>query len=544
MRFGEIDVAEGEGALLAHSIRDGDIRFAKGRRLSGEDVTALAQAGYTRITAAVLDPADVHEDEAAERLAAALADPAVEANAPFTGRVNLYAREAGVLELDVERLHRINAVDEAITVATLEAHAAVTAGQMVATIKIIPFAAPEASLALTEAIGRQRGPVLRVAPYRPRRVGLIQTRLAGTAAKMLDKTVQVTADRLAALGCQPPRERRCAHNAKTLAGEIRAMIEAGTELVLLAGASAIVDRRDVLPSAIELAGGTVDHFGMPVDPGNLILMGHVGATPVVGLPGCARSPKLNGMDWVLQRLMADLPVGRAEIMRMGPGGLLAEIPTRPRPREAEQAPTMGKPSIAAIVLAAGKSRRMGGINKLTAKVAGKPMLRHAVDAALASECDPVIVVTGHERDRVVGLLGDQPVQTVDNPNYADGLSTSVRAGAAALPAEIDGFIVLLGDMPGIDAAVINRLIAAFNPVEGRGIIVPTVRGKRGNPVLWDRRFAGDMAGLTGDAGAKHLIGEYDELVAEVAFEEETVLHDLDTPEALASYTDGAREETA
>src|SRR5207247_3550875 len=162
----------------------------------------------------------------------------------------------------------------------------------------------------------------------------------------------------------------------------------GADIVFVHGASAIVDRRDVIPEAVVAAGGRVDHFGMPVDPGNLLLLGHVGDTPVLGLPGCARSPQVNGFDWVLERLVSGLPVGPREIMRMGSGGLLAEIPSRPLPRAAaspapnakppERAPPPG-PRIAALLLAAGQSRRMGGPNKLLADIDGRPMVARVAE---------------------------------------------------------------------------------------------------------------------------------------------------------------------
>ena len=173
----------------------------------------------------------------------------------------------------------------------------------------------------------------------PYRCGLIQTRLPGLKESILDKTKEVTEGRLSALGCSLIFEARCVHETEALASTIHDAFSLGIEMLLIHGASAILDRRDVIPSAIERAGGRVDHFGMPVDPGNLLLLGHVGERVVLGLPGCARSPKVNGFDWVLERLVAGLPVGSAEIMRMGAGGLLAEIPTRPLPRAEAKPPS-------------------------------------------------------------------------------------------------------------------------------------------------------------------------------------------------------------
>jgi molybdenum cofactor cytidylyltransferase len=270
---------------------------------------------------------------------------------------------------------------------------------------------------------------------------------------------------------------------------------------------------------------------MPVDPGNLLLLAHLGDRPVLGLPGCARSPKLNGFDWVLERLAAGIPLTRQDIMGMGVGGLLTEISTRPQPREAKPA----KPGrIAALVLAAGQSRRMGQANKLLAPVDDRPLVAHAVDAMLASRADPVIVVTGHQADAVRAALVERPVIWAHNPDYAAGLSGSLAAGLAALPEDAEGVVIGLGDMPRITAAQIDRLIAAFNPLEGRAICVPTVRGKRGNPVLFATRFVPEMRAIGGDVGARHLIGEHAEEVVEIEFDDDGALVDIDTPEALAA----------
>jgi molybdenum cofactor cytidylyltransferase len=303
----------------------------------------------------------------------------------------------------------------------------------------------------------------------------------------------------------------------------------GAELVIVFGASAIADRRDVIPAAVEAVGGAIEHFGMPVDPGNLLLVASARGRPVIGAPGCARSPKENGFDWVLVRLLCGLPVRRGDLTAMGVGGLLMEIVTRPQPRAVVEKP--GR-SLAALVLAAGRSTRMGGSNKLLAEIAGLPLVRIAAEQALASRARPVIVVTGHQRERVEAALAGLDVTFVHNPDYAEGMSTSVKAGIAAVPADADGAIVCLGDMPQVDATLIDRLLAAFDPEKGALAVVPTMDGKRGNPVVWSRRFFPELAELGGDVGARHLIASYPEAVAEVAVAGRGALVDVDTPDAL------------
>jgi molybdenum cofactor cytidylyltransferase len=537
MRFGSLPLDEAAGGILAHRLVAGDLVLAKGERLDRARIEALRAGGVDRATVALLEPGDVEENEAAARLAARLVGPGIRAEPPFTGRVNLFATRAGVLEVDAERVDRLNALDERITLATLPRFAAVRPEEMVATAKIIPFAVPEAVLDAALAVAVE-APLLRLHPFRAKGVRLVQTTLPGLAAKVLDKTVRVTEARVRAVGGTLLSESRCPHELEALAREIRRQDRAGFDILLIAGASAITDRRDVLPAAIEAVGGRIEQFGMPVDPGNLLLLAELGGRPVLGLPGCARSPKLNGFDWVLERLAADLPVRASDIRAMGVGGLLMEIPSRPQPR-AEPPRPAGPPRLAAIVLAAGRSTRMGGPNKLLVPIDGEPMVRHAVRAAEAAGLAEIVVVTGHMREEVEAALAGLPVRFVHNPRFAEGLSTSLKAGVAALSPEIDGAFVLLGDMPRIGPEHLRALAAAFDPAAGRGIVVPVRDGRRGNPVLWGRAFFSTFAGLEGDTGARHLIDQFPEAVAEVVMPDRASLVDVDTPEALAELAGAA-----
>ena len=544
MKFGATPIDEATGAILAHSWRANGINFAKGRVLSQDDVFKLKMAGAASVVAARLEPEDMHEDEAAATLAKALAGKGIEITAPFTGRCNHFASEAGLAIIDHERIDALNELDESVTVATLAPYARVTPRQMVATVKIIPYAAPRTAVSRAIEVAKSANqPLVSVAPFKPLRAGLVQTKLPGTRDKVLDKAIATTGKRLTSLGGSLAGERRCAHDAAAIAAALEELKSEGCDIYLIAGASAIVDRHDVVPAGIEQAGGKVTHFGMPVDPGNLLLTGEFDGKPVLGLPGCAKSPKYNGFDMVLERLAAGLPVRRAEIVRMGAGGLLAEIPTRPQPRDDSDDEGEGlqhAPKVAVVLLAAGRSTRMGGPNKMLAEANGQPLVVHAVKAALASQAVEIVVVVGHMADQVrpaieKAVSANARLRFVTNPDFAEGLSTSVRTGIAALGAGIDAAVVQLGDMPGVTSNLLDRLMAAFSPVEGRSICVPTVAGKRGNPVLWARRFFSEIAKIAGDTGAKHLIGEHADLVCEVEMAGEAAITDIDTPEALAAW---------
>lgn len=536
MIFDEIPTPEAAGAILVHSTRCGDRTLKKGLHLTAEHVASLMASGVENITVARLEPGDVHEDEAARLLADALAGENLTVKAPFTGRANLHAGLDGLASLDIQAIDAVNMVDEAVTVATVPSFERVTSGQMVATVKIIPFAVPKETLDLCLAAASTSNGAIGVAGFRGHRVALILTRTAAIKDRVLDKTADVVETRLASLGMHLSRQERVPHRGQELAQAIKTLA-CEHDLVLVYGASAITDRRDVVPAAIEQAGGYVDHLGMPVDPGNLLLLGHLDDTTVLGLPGCARSPKLNGFDWVLQRLAAGLQVTGRDIMAMGVGGLLKEIPLRPRPREQtedDQDRADRRAGVAALVLAAGQSRRMGPANKLLIPVDDKPMVRHVVDALEGARIETVHVVIGHEAEAVKQVLTGHNVSFTLNPHFDEGLSTSLQAGLAALPDDIDAVLVCLGDMPGIRATDIEAIIRAYDPSEGHAIVVPTHQGKRGNPVLWDRRFFEAMTSISGDTGARHLIGENEDLVIEVKMADSAVLEDFDTPESLTS----------
>ncbi|HYF54958.1 MAG TPA: molybdopterin-binding protein [Salinarimonas sp.] len=332
MRFGEVALAEAVGAIAAHSVRAGGVVLKKGSVVTAEAAAALRAAGVERIVAVRLDPGDVPEDEAALRLAHAVAGPGVTVERPFTGRSNLFARAAGVLVVDRAGIDRVNALDESITVATLPALKPVVAGEMVGTVKIIPYAVPGGALDAALAAASVTGGALRVAPYRRARVAVVSTLLPGLKDSVVAKTLAVLAERLASTGAAVVAEARVPHAAEPLAAALARQGADGADLIVVFGASAVADRRDVVPDAIARAGGVVDHLGMPVDPGNLLLLGRLGEVPVIGAPGCARSPKENGFDWILHRLLADIPVTRADIAGLGVGGLLMEIVSRGQPR--------------------------------------------------------------------------------------------------------------------------------------------------------------------------------------------------------------------
>lgn len=549
MKFGPVPLDEARGAIMAHSQRVGERMIRKGAVLDEPALLALREAGRDEVIVARLEPGDVPEDIAADRLAEPLISPLLARTRAATGRVNLTAEAPGLLRVNTAMVDRLNTIDESITLGTLPDYAVVAPRDLVATVKIIPFAVRGTVLGVAEALVRQAGSPLTLHPFRHLKVGLVVTELPGLKDSVTEKTIAATEQRVTALTGTLLPPLHTPHEEAPIGKALEALIEQGADMLLVVGASAVVDKRDVGPMGIVQAGGEILHFGMPVDPGNLICLGRIGTRPALVLPGCARSPKLNGIDFVLSRLFADLPMGPGEIMKMGVGGLLKEIDVRPLPREkAPGTPRVGAaprsaPPIAAVVLAAGRSRRMAPHNKLlVVDRTGKPMIARVVDNVLSSHARPILVVTGHQAEQVQHALGGRPVRYVHADDYAEGLAASLKAGIAAVPGECAAAVVCLGDMPLVTGRMIDRLLSAYDPDEGRLIVLPTYRGKQGNPMLWDREFFPEILDVSGDSGARFLVGQHIEAVAEVEMADDAVLRDFDTTESLSTLPQRLRPE--
>ncbi len=526
MKFGPLPANEAEGTILAHALKlPSGRKLAKGLQLSGLDVAAIVSNGISHVIVAQPGTDDVGEDAAALAIAQAMETPGLRLAPAATGRVNLHAAVNGLFFAEKTGVDAINAADPGITFATLKNLVEVEAGRMVATVKIIPYGLPRS--AVEKAVAVARGAVS-IEPYAAMNIGVVATVLPSLKPGVMDKTVRVLEERLRPSGSRITREIRTGHDVASVATAIGELVPEN-DIVLVFGASAICDIADIIPSAIVAVGGRIEHFGMPVDPGNLMLLGEVAGKPVIGAPGCARSPAENGFDWVLQRLLAGRKVTAGEITGMGVGGLLMEIGGRPQPREHRQSGS----NVTAVVLAAGRSTRMGSANKMLARLGGKPLLAHVLEAAKNSKAQAVIAVSGHERQLVMPLVDGAGAREVHNPDFASGMSTSVRSGIAAVPDESGAAIVLLGDMPRISTEMIDRLIDMFEAAPAGSIIMASHGGVRGNPVLWPRSYFPALMQIEGDKGARDLIAEHARHVIAVELGEAAGF-DLDTVEALVA----------
>lgn len=335
MKFGALPLDQAVGTVLAHKLRadDGRVLFNKGHVLRPDDLASIREAGIQTVTVAALAPTDVGENEAARRIGAALAGEHVRVAAPGVGRANLTALERGVLRVNVSALERLNNIDEGITIATLRTHMLVEARQLVTLVKIIPFGVPLARVEDVEAVARDTAPVIAVRTLRRVSVALIVTGHASTREALLNDYEPPTRARVEALGSALDAVVYVAHTPAAIADAIALEHANGRGLIMIAGVSATIDHADVIPAGLAQAGGSVAHFGVPVDPGSLLMLGYIDAAPVIGAPGCAKSAKFNVIDLILPRLFSGERLTRADLVALGHGGLLEDVRERPMPRE-------------------------------------------------------------------------------------------------------------------------------------------------------------------------------------------------------------------
>jgi len=527
MKFGPVPPEQAAGAVLAYSLDVADRHLKKGRVLTAGDVADLVAAGFKSVTVARLAENDLAENSAATMLARALvpSDGAgLDCGAAFAGRVNITAKTAGLVGVDSGAVGTFNSIDPAITVATLPDLKRVAAGALVATVKVIPYAVESA--AVDKVCNTVHG-ALCLHPFRLKTAGLVLSTVPDMKPSLLEKAQKVVAQRLQGLGVSLEDVKIVPHEETAIAAALGGL---RADMVLLLTGSATSDENDVGPRALRVAGGRMERFGMPVDPGNLLFLGELHNRPMVGLPGCARSPALNGADVVLERLACGLAMTNADIAALGVGGLLKEIPSRPQPRRARPV-TDKHPKIVVLMLAAGAARRMRGRDKLLEDVYGQPMLRHAAKTALASRADSLRVVLPPDAVTRADALAGLVLETTIAPDWAEGMAASVRAGMAALSPDCDAVILAFGDMPDLTPADYNALIAGFDPAAGQEICrAVTQSGRAGHPVLFSRRFFESLAALTGDRGARDIVQAAPEYVHNVTTSGEAAVRDLDTPE--------------
>ena len=518
MRRFDCPVDEAEGSLLAQAQQVAGRRLEKGRVIDRQIIAELQKQGLNSVP--VFQPAidDSLENPASDLVAARMA-AAHTRNLPARhGRALICASVDGLIEYQPRTLIQANRKHPDFLFAAQLPGSAVCRDMPCASVKTVPLALSSTAAHAAAAAA----PPIEVTPFQPRTTALLQTFCHPPRPDLLTKGTKIFSARLARFGSKLAHDLRCEHNRNSIAQALNTISDC--ELILVLGPHSASDPNDVVPAALLAAGGSIGSFGLPFEPGHLLILGQLKGAQVMIMPSSARSARRGSYDVVLERLHAGWPIDADSLASLGVGGLAAGLGTdRPgRPRK-----------LAGILLAAGLSRRMGGVNKLLAQHGSSQLvelpaqvLRQAVDAGLLSEA---FAVVGHEADRVAAVLNKCGLKTLENPAYAEGLASTLRCALAALPIDIDGLLVMLGDMPSVRLADIKALVRAFDPRTGSTIVVASHHGKRGNPVIIGERHFIELHDLEGDVGARGILAT--NAVTEVAAGP-GVLRDIDLPEDL------------
>ena len=524
------------GAVLAQTYNLPGKVISKGTFVTNEFVGYFKTCNVKTILCAVPEEGDIHEDEAAEAISSAIDKNHIYADKASTGRVNFKSQSLCLVRYDRDFIKEVNLVDESIAFSIVEHNQLLAEGDLIATLKIIPFFMQKKYVDRVIKI-LAKDELFKIHSLKKKEVTLIQTCFEWQKKSIFTATSNVTKARLEALGCSLNKEKLINHDYDTLRAIIRSSVKNEPEILLVSGASAITDRSDYIPKAILSEGGEIIQYGLAVDPGNLLLIGKVGNTTVIGMPGCARSPKLNGFDWVLQLLMADIPINREELADMGAGGLLMEIASRPLPRALAKSVSKREKKVMGVILAAGNSTRMGKDNKLLRNIGTAPLIRNTAIEMLKSDLDTCSIVLGYQSDKVADVIKDLNINLILNPLWKEGQASSLRAAINTLDSTYSDLLIMLGDLPGIKSSHINSIIEEHLLTDNRKskITIPSFKGQKGNPVIWGRSFFHDLSNLEGDVGGRTLFSEHPAAINILEMNDPWVVKDADTPEDFENF---------
>ena len=538
MKIEYLDPNKSKGSILAQTYNLSGRTLSKGTHVSEEILELLNRENVKNILCAVPHEGDIHEDSAAEAISKALDENQLYAEEASTGRVNFRTPSLSIVRYNRELIKKINLVDESIAFSIVEHNQLLAKNDLIATLKIIPFFVSKIYVEQVVSL-IAKNEIFKVHRLQEKKVELIQTYYDWQKRSIFKATSNVTSSRLDALGCPLQKETLIPHDHKSLCSEIKSSVDSGAQVLLISGASAITDRSDHIPKAILSVGGEIIQYGLAVDPGNLLLIGKIGNTTIIGMPGCARSPKLNGFDWVLQLLMANIPINKEELADMGAGGLLMEIASRPLPRALAKSAKKREKKIMGIILAAGNSSRMGKDNKLLRNIGGASLVRNTAVEMLKSDLDSCSIVLGYQSDKVAAVIKDLNINLILNPFWEEGQASSLKAALNTLDSSYSDLLVMLGDLPGVKSKHINKIIEEHLLANNRKskITIPSFNGKKGNPVIWGKSFFPDLSNLEGDVGGRTLFDQHPAAINLLVMEDEAVITDTDTPEDFKNFLD-------
>ena len=536
MKIEHLDPKESKGSILAQSYNLSERKLSKGTRVSEAIVELLNKENIKTILCAVPHENDMDEDAAAEAISNAIDRNRLYAEEASTGRVNFRTPALGVVRYNRELIKKINLVDESIAFSIVEHNQLLAKNDLIATLKIIPFFVSKIYVEQVVTL-LSKYEIFKIHRLEEKKVEFIQTYYDWQKRSVFKATSNVTRNRLDALGCLLEKETLIPHDHESLCSEIKSSLDSGAQVLLISGASAITDRSDYIPKAILSVGGEIIQYGLAVDPGNLLLIGQIGGTTVIGMPGCARSPKLNGFDWVLQLLMANIPITKEELADMGAGGLLMEIASRPLPRALSKSVNKREKRIMGVILAAGNSTRMGKDNKLLRNVGEASLIRNTVVEMLKSDLDSCSIVLGYQSDKVAEVIKDLNINLILNPLWQEGQASSLKAALNTLDDTYSDLLIMLGDMPGVKTRHINKVIEEHLLTNNRKskITIPSFNGRKGNPVIWGRSFFPDLSNIEGDLGGRALFSQHPAAINLLDVDDSAFVTDADTPEDFDNF---------
>lgn len=533
MKFSEKNVNKSLGLILAHSISKDNVKIKKGTILEKLHIKKLFEIGVKKIFTVKLDKDDIFENEAAKEIGKVFfSKENVRVGKSFSGRVNIFSTSLGIFNVNEKVINKSNSVNYSLTIATLSNNSVVSPGQIIATIKVIPYGVKKSVLNKFLKILNQN--TLTIFDVKLRNVSLIVTQRENNSNYLNDKIIDSVNHRLFKLGIRLNEIHFCKHDKNALANLLEKI---SFDLVLILLATATTDINDIGPSAIKLIKGKIIRFGMPVDPGNLLFLGQTrNEKMVIGLPGCIKSKSLNGADWIIERLVCGMTINNEMISSMGVGGLLKEISNRPRPRIIESFSKIKKIDI--MLLAAGKSTRMQKEDKLLLKKNNKSLLQTSVEECTKANLNKVHVILGYNKDSRKKILKNFDVNVCFFEGYEEGIGASIRYGMQFIKPEVDAVIISLADMPKVKHDLYLRLIEKFNKNKNNEICrLFSSSEKAGHPILFSKRFFENLRSLTGDTGAKELIKDSQEYLCKIYCDDDSPIYDIDN---IKDYDDWTR----
>ena len=517
---------ESEGYLLFHSVFVKKGRLRKGKIISADDIEAIVEAGIKEIYVGEIESNEIDENNASRVIAQAISSNNFSLSPTFSGKTNITSKYDGLVQVNESNVLKINQISSNIAISSLNNHDIVYRGDHVLSIKSISYSVKKLHLnKIVNFLNKKK--LISLKRFKPLKFGIIYSNSVNEKDSLIEKTKKSIRTRITDYNSSIMVECTSNHDFSSLKESIEKLINMDLDVILLFLSSSVCDYNDIVPQIITKIGGKIKSYGMPVDPGNLTLSGCFGGIEIIAAAGSARSESLNGLDWHLNCLHASIKTNQKMVNSLGVGGLLKDVDSAIKRKKISKKIVTKKPNIAAVVLCAGESKRMGEINKLLLKVNDKTIIRNYVENISKSNISEVVIVTGHQSKDIELELKNYDLRFVFNNDYKKGMSTSLKAGIKSLGKTIDAVMICLPDMPLIGICEINKLIEYYNPSIGNEICIATSHGQRGNPVLWDKKYFKALMNISGDKGGRDLLPTFIDKAIEVNLGE-AVVFDIDT----------------